>query len=1019
MTLAIVIGTIPAIVSAETTTATGWDGVTTEAPTVGDGKKDTPYEISTPEELAWARDLVNVSVTEGTTTTYPNNKTCFKLTADIDLNNKEWTPIGLVANNGFNGTFDGNGYAVKNIRMTVKRSYMGFFGHIESSAVIKKLGIENMDVDVVGSGATIGGLYGRGYAKEISNCYVKDSSILNNSTAETAGSEANLVNTSGTIGGFIGTLRTTTPITNCYVYNVEIGGPCRVSLGGFFGGAENSSDRSAITNCYVAKLTENTIEGRQTGRIYSIGKKRDAGTFTTAVNCWTDFIGRAGTRTDSSYPYLPEFAMGTEGATKQGIIAALVDKGDGTYLVDPEINDGYPCLEYERDFAPATDFAGGSGTDTDPYIVASAAQLALVAEKVNGGGVWTSAHYKLDRDIDFGNMEWTPIGNGTYTFGGTFNGDGHVIRNLYISELTTKYVGLFGSVLGGTIENVGIENMTVALKTQTDAWQSVSVGGMVGYLYGTVRNSYIKNSSIKMVHMGSGYGNVGSFVGSLRRPATIENCYTYNVAIHGDRRSSQGGFLGTGGGNSSAASITNCYTNAYLDCEGVYQTGYLEAPFYAFAKDQEVYTTFTDCYSTLTDDAGDTDTATGYNYNEANSAGTLGATKKTITDNLVTADGKFKVDSAINDGFPSLWFEKVQEEVNYVMAAIVPGEKIKVTLVEKTPVANAKMYVATYDKNERMISAEKINVVSPYTFTTNVSSKGADHVKVFVWDENQSELSKAYKGIVDFDTMIHVLPLEDGATEENIPSYGRKTRLVMMGDSIMDSVLNTSGSQWNKTGWEKHIGSYLNDDITVVRHGHSGYTIQHFMEGNNSYHFCSWELIKDQFGEGDYVIVSLGANDNSRLAGTHQTERFTEDYFVESYKKIIADVEAKGAKVIIATPIPTNGNYNSATGRFVSDSIFPISRQALARVVAETGVECIDLATLYTDALNKLIDDGVYTGDEMRITKTNGTITAPGVIYVDDTHTSDLGSQLLAEIVAKAIKDTSETGLEDFIVLPE
>lgn len=55
----------------------------------------------------------------------------------------------------------------------------------------------------------------------------------------------------------------------------------------------------------------------------------------------------------------------------------------------------------------------------------------------------------------------------------------------------------------------------------------------------------------------------------------------------------------------------------------------------------------------------------------------------------------------------------------------------------------------------------------------------------------------------------------------------------------------------------------------------------------------------------------------------------------------------------------------------------------------------------------------------MCITKSNGTITAPGVIYVDDTHTSDFGSQLLAETIAKAIKETSKTGLEDFVVLPE
>ncbi|MBR0359960.1 MAG: hypothetical protein IIX21_02480, partial [Clostridia bacterium] len=88
------------------------------------------------------------------------------------------------------------------------------------------------------------------------------------------------------------------------------------------------------------------------------------------------------------------------------------------------------------------------------------------------------------------------------------------------------------------------------------------------------------------------------------------------------------------------------------------------------------------------------------------------------------------------------------------------------------------------------------------------------------------------------------------------PTELPEIKLVLMGDSLMDSVWNTTSYSWNKTGWESKIGSYLNNKVELVKHGHSGQTIEMFMNGRQSYHYCDWETIKTEFGAGDYVIIA-------------------------------------------------------------------------------------------------------------------------------------------------------------------
>ena len=102
--------------------------------------------------------------------------------------------------------------------------------------------------------------------------------------------------------------------------------------------------------------------------------------------------------------------------------------------------------------------------------------MKLLAEKVNGGVTYKDKYFKLTADIDLKNEpNWTPIGTMLVEEGipflGTFDGGGHQITNLKISN-GGEYAGLFGNVWGATIQNC---NVTGEINGYNHT------GGIVGY----------------------------------------------------------------------------------------------------------------------------------------------------------------------------------------------------------------------------------------------------------------------------------------------------------------------------------------------------------------------------------------------------------------------------------------------------------------------------------------------------------------------------------------------------------
>lgn len=158
----------------------------------------------------------------------------------------------------------------------------------------------------------------------------------------------------------------------------------------------------------------------------------------------------------------------------------------------------------------ADSYAGGDGSKTNPYEIATAEQLAKLARDVNNGNTFRGKYFKLTADIDLSGGIWMPIGK-YYNYGnsnnrlffGKFDGNGHVIKNMHIqwedADDNAKSVwGLFSTLQGEsstnltTVTNLIIENATVEKK------RDFSPNGS-GYYVGVVAGEIYPNTELSNI----------------------------------------------------------------------------------------------------------------------------------------------------------------------------------------------------------------------------------------------------------------------------------------------------------------------------------------------------------------------------------------------------------------------------------------------------------------------------------------------------------------------------------------
>ena len=140
-------------------------GGTFNTPMTGSGTENDPYQISTAAQLKLFRDIVN-----GAGGQTQNRGAYAVLTADIDLNNEPWTPIGPDRDSAYTGTFDGQGHTVKNLSVTVnvQPGRAGLFGCVKDGT-IRKLTVAG-SVSCTANQGWCGGIAGYAMDETIENC---------------------------------------------------------------------------------------------------------------------------------------------------------------------------------------------------------------------------------------------------------------------------------------------------------------------------------------------------------------------------------------------------------------------------------------------------------------------------------------------------------------------------------------------------------------------------------------------------------------------------------------------------------------------------------------------------------------------------------------------------------------------------------------------------------------------------------------------------------------------------------
>ncbi|GEM_PF-959010 len=228
--------------------------ITPTKPENGNGTAENPYQITSAAELYWFAGLVNGTLTDVT----KNSSACAKLMNDITVNNNlldrityktdddgnltnevanggnfiSWTPIGA-ANNGYQGTFDGNGKTISGLFFNdSQKSHVGLFDNIYM-ATIRNVGV----VDSYFFGEHyVGGVCAFGVDGTITGSY-----------------NTGVVSGEGCVGGVCGTGSSVT-ITDSYNTGSVSGND---DVGGVFGYGENCT----INNCYYLKAEGTDLGG--------------------------------------------------------------------------------------------------------------------------------------------------------------------------------------------------------------------------------------------------------------------------------------------------------------------------------------------------------------------------------------------------------------------------------------------------------------------------------------------------------------------------------------------------------------------------------------------------------------------------------------------------------------------------------------------------------------------------------------------------------------------------------------
>lgn len=216
-----------------------------------------------------------------------------------------------------------------------------------------------------------------------------------------------------------------------------------------------------------------------------------------------------------------------------------------------------------KDYA-ADAFAGGTGTEADPYLIETPAQLAKLAKDVSNRQDYAGAYFRLEADLDLSAHRWNPIGvfawqpsgaTASTPFRGFLDGNNKKITGLIVSEKNGKNAaGLFGSIRKSSANGkTGVQDLTIKnayIEASDDGLMESSAGILAGYVLAndgcTIEFTNVTVSGTMRMSSDQGFMIAGGLLGNVSR-ATVKGCQALDMDIQAN--SNSGGFVGMDDGS--------------------------------------------------------------------------------------------------------------------------------------------------------------------------------------------------------------------------------------------------------------------------------------------------------------------------------------------------------------------------------------------------------------------------------------------------------------------------------------
>ena len=505
--------------------ADAWDGKTTDITWYDDSKNE--FEISTAAQLAGLAQLVNSG-----TETFPDK--IIKLTADIDLGGKTWTPIGnsIKANFAFKGGFYGQGHIISNLY--VPDTYCpGLFGNVMNT--------NSLIQDLVVTGTVMASeIAGDDGAFSVGGVCCETSGVIQNCGfyGKIAADEYFIDDVDGYRGGVVGDGKA----VNCWFYSTDAGSDAGVT-----------GNRTA-TNCYqnvsdsakgeyrasedfvngtvVGLLNDNLPEGCKKwvqGTEYPVFPNADeAGKTVILVPFFPDSAcaGRVavpGAVGENGRYSVTEDTVKLDSSYEDDIYITTDQSGKGAKPLDPN---GYALTEDTTFYYGTKDeFDATKWYENGSCELGTALELKCFANLVNRKvDSFAGKTIVLTADIDLNNAAWTPIGSfasreNQIPFEGSFNGKGHIVSGL--SATGDGDQALFGYVGNSTV----VENLIVIGTVAASG-----TGRAAGIVARNIGDAWNAGNGQKAIVQNCGfYGTVTAQEASngINSGGSVSNCWYY------------------------------------------------------------------------------------------------------------------------------------------------------------------------------------------------------------------------------------------------------------------------------------------------------------------------------------------------------------------------------------------------------------------------------------------------------------------------------------------------------------